>query len=296
MGTRHYRRPGMTLPQLARWLLDGAKEVPAPEYVDPSLGPCMEVEVISTHKSGYVLIHHKGVNRKSHRIVYRVFKGPIKKGLFVCHKCDNRACINPEHLFLGDHDANQRDKVTKGRQASGESVGTAKLTDDNVRWIKKAYAAGGWTLKELGDKFGVAFSNISNVVNGKAWKHVGMDRPNEQSKGGTMSKKGKATINRFSGDNAFLSNFYEHPLSRRFNWRGRMWWTAEHAFQAAKTRNLDDVVRIQKASSPSWAKRLGRQVELRPNWEKVKVKAMYSILKAKFKDCLLYTSPSPRDS
>ena len=85
-------------------------------------------------------------------------------------------------------------------------------------------------------------------------------------------------ISEFSGAYEFLSNFYEAP----FSWRGNRYYTVEHAFQAAKT--LDPIQRqaIAKAETPGKAKRLGRAVTLRPDWESVKDEIMYEACKAKF--------------
>lgn len=85
-------------------------------------------------------------------------------------------------------------------------------------------------------------------------------------------------INQFEGGYEFLSNFYEVP----FRWRGNEYPTVEHAFQAAKT--LDPVKRqeIATARTPGVAKRLGRAVHLRPDWEEVKEQIMYECVSAKF--------------
>lgn len=97
-------------------------------------------------------------------------------------------------------------------------------------------------------------------------------------------------IDRFRGEHAFLSNFHRAP----FRWRGGEWPTAEHSFQAAKTRDEAQRERIRAARSPAEAKRLGRRADLRPDWERVKDHVMHSILQAKFalpelRDALLAT-------
>ena len=97
-------------------------------------------------------------------------------------------------------------------------------------------------------------------------------------------------IDRFRGEYAFLSNFHRAP----FDWRGQEWRTAEAGFQAAKTQDERMRERIRAARSPAEAKRLGRRVDLRPDWERVKDDVMHAVLQAKFavpelRDALLAT-------
>ena len=84
----------------------------------------------------------------------------------------------------------------------------------------------------------------------------------------------------FSGDHFFLSNFYSH----RFTFNGRTYPTAEHAFQAAKCVDQGEAERVQRASSPAAAKQIGRRVQLRADWNEVRVDVMRAVLLAKFAD------------
>lgn len=85
-------------------------------------------------------------------------------------------------------------------------------------------------------------------------------------------------INCFDGDYAFLSNFFEKP----FEYDGLVYKTAEHAFQAAKCCNIYDKRLIMNAATPGQAKRLGRRIQLRSDWEDVKEIIMHDIVASKF--------------
>jgi hypothetical protein len=74
-----------------------------------------------------------------HRYAYTLKNGPIPKGLLVCHRCDNRLCCNPNHLFLGTHKDNSQDSIAKGRWLAGSRSPTAKLTDAQYAEIKRRY-------------------------------------------------------------------------------------------------------------------------------------------------------------
>lgn len=111
----------------------------------------------------------------AHRFAWTAFNGPIPEGQWVLHRCDTPLCVNPDHLFLGDNDANVADMHAKGRarKARGEDAPTAKLTPDAVRDIRAARSqTPPVPLKTLAARYGVSLVAVSKVARGKDWKHV----------------------------------------------------------------------------------------------------------------------------
>lgn len=121
--------------------------------------------------------------RLAHRWAWTVAHGAIPEGLCVLHKCDNRACVNPDHLFLGTKRDNTQDALRKGRLSPhkpsdsprwkpgrpiGERNGSAKLNRPAVEAIRRQYRDGALQ-RELASKYGVSQVAISQVVRGGTW-------------------------------------------------------------------------------------------------------------------------------
>lgn len=124
----------------------------------------------SIEQSGYGRIKINGRTIKAHRLSWNIHFGEIPPGLFVCHKCDNPPCVNPEHLFLGTAKDNTQDMIEKGRKAiiNGEQVGTSKLTTTEVLNIfidKRAY-------QEISEDYKVSRGLIGNIKRKEIWSHV----------------------------------------------------------------------------------------------------------------------------
>lgn len=112
----------------------------------------------------------------SHRLSWQVHNGEIPVGLEILHRCDNRLCCNPAHLFLGTQADNIADMVGKQRHAFGEGSGRVKLTQAQVMEIKAAlepYAGGRvrrGVVRDLAERFGVSRAAVCLIGKGKNWR------------------------------------------------------------------------------------------------------------------------------
>jgi hypothetical protein len=109
-----------------------------------------------------------GVTVGAHRFSYELHCGPVPDGKLVLHRCDNRLCVRPDHLFLGTHKDNTADASNKGRLARGERQGGAKLTADQARTIYTSEK----TQDQLAAEFGVSQAQVYRIRAGRAWAHV----------------------------------------------------------------------------------------------------------------------------
>jgi hypothetical protein len=125
---------------------------------------------------------YKNKSTRAHRISWMLFNGNIPKDMLVLHKCDNKKCVNPKHLFIGTQKDNIRDMMNKGRDnfyplfkngygISGESS-TSKLTKKEVAYIRKEYTEKKITPKELSKKYNISRSAIYKVIHHETWKCV----------------------------------------------------------------------------------------------------------------------------
>jgi hypothetical protein len=135
--------------------------------------------------------------RRAHRVAYERVNGPIGSGLLVCHSCDVRTCVNPDHLWLGTPKQNTHDAIRKGRIGTvdfcppgrrargerhgskrhpericrGERVRQAKVDAEQVRKLRALHSAGA-SASSLAPLFGLGKSATLSIINRKTWRHV----------------------------------------------------------------------------------------------------------------------------
>lgn len=142
---------------------------------------CWEWKATRSHK-GYGEFYSKlrgGRKTRAHQVAWILSHGEIPDGMCVCHKCDNPACVNPRHLFVGTALDNNKDKMEKGRWKSrflygidhpqhGTKSKFNKLTEDNVKEIR-ILKNSGYTLRSIAERFGVSHGVVNNIIQGRKW-------------------------------------------------------------------------------------------------------------------------------
>ena len=126
-------------------------------------------------RNGYGAFNIKGVIVYVHKLSWCVHNGPVPSGLCVLHTCDNRKCVNPDHLFLGTIADNNRDKELKGRGVYpyGSWSGMSKLNEEQVMNIKSRLEKE--SLSSIAREYGVSVHAIYCIKHNITWKHVGGD-------------------------------------------------------------------------------------------------------------------------
>lgn len=139
---------------------------------EPNSGCWIWLNAVS-EKNGYGVLNLAGKTARAHRISYEIHRGiKVPRHIDVCHTCDIRCCVNPDHLFLGTRKENMRDCANKGRVVMpglyGEACPASILTERDVLAIR----ASSLSQRELGRRFGVDKGTIAHIVHRKTWRHI----------------------------------------------------------------------------------------------------------------------------
>jgi hypothetical protein len=145
------------------------------ENVEPDLNGGCWLWLGTIQSGGYGTLKVGQKAWKAHRLSYRIHRGEIpgsdyEHGMCVCHRCDVRACVNPDHLFLGTHAENTADRRAKGRTTTkrGEKNPHSKLTDADVLEIRASTE----TQEACAGRFGVCQVAISEIRRRRVWTHI----------------------------------------------------------------------------------------------------------------------------
>ena len=179
-----------------RWQRNGDPLVTIPSIGTPPVDPWTRIDQSAgpdecwpwtgrTDKDGY---GYQKIRGKGWRVPRWVLSQSVEltHSIVTRHTCDNPICCNPAHLVPGTPADNTRDMVSRNRHIHGEdhwtakdstlvqgvNNGEAKLTETQVLEIRRLYAAGGWTQKHLGHRYGVDQATISSITRRATWKHL----------------------------------------------------------------------------------------------------------------------------
>lgn len=148
---------------------------------------------------GRFTIYVRGANPqkrkfRAHRVAFALHYGVDPKELLVCHKCDNSACINPSHLFLGTSKENTADMIRKGRGARQDGMhnSRAKITEDTVRLVVGSILAGK-SNKKIAEGLPISYSQVSLIRLGKSWKKITQNMGYSPEMGRKFTRRGNTT-------------------------------------------------------------------------------------------------------
>jgi hypothetical protein len=123
-------------------------------------------------RKGYGRLVLNGKVLTAHRASYIIHFGEIPDDALVCHRCDNRKCVNPAHLFVGTPKDNSQDMAKKDRSTHGMKNPRAKLSDDQVRMIRERAASERISHRLIAHDFGVCQQMVSLIVSRKNWTRI----------------------------------------------------------------------------------------------------------------------------
>ncbi len=173
-------------------------------------------------KKGYGFFWMSGFGKLYiHRLSWEFFNGYIPTGLLVCHKCDNPSCCNPDHLFLGTYDDNNKDAKQKGRNTIGSRHGGSILTDEQVKeMLNRIWSGELLSVKHITEIYKISRIPIINILNGNAWTHI-TSQLNQNISLSDIKRKiihDKFTIQQVKQIKQLLKNgISQHAIAKQFN-------------------------------------------------------------------------------
>lgn len=156
--------------------------------------------------SGYGCLSYSGKTYAAHRVSYFLSNQTKRQTLFACHKCDNRFCVNPGHIFLGTHKDNLADAAQKGRMSCGESHYHSKLSEADVMNIYNEDRY----LGQIAKSYGVCASTVKAIRSGRAWR-----KQYDQAKPLPLRKRKKLSLE--SARKIILSDYHEEILAKLYD-------------------------------------------------------------------------------
>lgn len=133
---------------------------------------CWEIISHKPQSNGYVMLTLNTFRQSAHRYYYEFFNKKIGKNLLIRHTCDNKLCINPNHLLEGTHKENYEDAASRNRNTKCEKVWTHKITSKEVKEILGDERERKIIVKEYSKKYNLSKSQIRNILNGRCWRSV----------------------------------------------------------------------------------------------------------------------------
>jgi len=244
------------------WDFDPQKRL-WPHIKQSGVNQCWEWKRAKT-KAGYGLLTINYKNYYAHRLAWELSNNrKVPSGMFVCHTCDNPACCNPSHLFIGTQEDNLQDAKEKRRMPHGEGHHSANLTGEDIRAIRNFAYGSELTRQQIADRFGIARTTVNDIIHGRTWTHVDPDwKPPQSKRSGVSHPNAKLSEDDVREIRKLSQNgFSQRKIANKFGvtrgtiepiLKGETWahvdpeWTPDESPKKSKLSE-DDVREIREA-------------------------------------------------